>query len=52
MIGKEFLITAMKRVKYYKDPGDKTFEQLADKDFHSIQQPIKQHCSFLSAYGR
>jgi Protein of unknown function (DUF1572) len=34
MIGKEYLITATKRLKYYKDLGDKTFEQLADKDFH------------------
>jgi Protein of unknown function (DUF1572) len=34
MIGKEFLTTAVKRLKYYKDLGDKTFEQLADKDFH------------------
>ena len=33
-IGKEFLQTAIRRVKYYKDLGDKTFEQLHDADFH------------------
>jgi len=33
-IAKEFLSTAIRRLKYYKDLGDKTFEQLTDKDFH------------------
>ena len=33
-IGKEFLSTAVRRLKYYKDLGDKTFEQLSDEDFH------------------
>lgn len=33
-IGKEFLSTAIRRLKYYKDLGDKTFEQLSGKDFH------------------
>ncbi|MEI9910847.1 MAG: DUF1572 family protein [Bacteroidota bacterium] len=33
-IGKEFLQTTIRRVKYYKDLGDKTFEQLYDADFH------------------
>jgi uncharacterized damage-inducible protein DinB len=32
--GKNFLETAIKRLKYYKDLGDKTFEQLNDLDFH------------------
>jgi hypothetical protein len=32
--GKEFLQTAIRRLKYYKDLGDKTFEQLNDWDFH------------------
>lgn len=31
---KEFLTTAIRRLKYYKDLGDKTFEQLNDWDFH------------------
>lgn len=31
---KEFLSTALRRMKYYKDLGDKTFEQLNDWDFH------------------
>jgi hypothetical protein len=33
-IGNEFLTTAIRRLKYYKDLGDKTFEQLNDRDFH------------------
>ncbi len=32
--GKEFLQTAIRRLKYYKDLGDKTFEQLNEWDFH------------------
>lgn len=33
-LGKEYLDTVIRRVKYYKDLGEKTFEQLDDKDFH------------------
>lgn len=33
-IGNEFLTTAIRRLKYYKELGDKTFEQLNDADFH------------------
>jgi Protein of unknown function (DUF1572) len=33
-VGKDFLQTAIKRLKYYKDLGDKTFAQLNDWDFH------------------
>ena len=33
-IGKEYLQTIIRRVKYYKDLGDKTFDQLSDADFH------------------
>ena len=33
-VGKEFITSATKRLKYYKDLGDKTFEQLGDWDFH------------------
>lgn len=32
--GKDYLQTAITRLKYYKDLGDKTFEQLNDWDFH------------------
>lgn len=32
--GTEFLQTAIRRLKYYKDLGDKTFAQLSDPDFH------------------
>lgn len=30
----DFLQTAIRRLKYYKELGDKTFEQLGVKDFH------------------
>jgi hypothetical protein len=33
-LGKEYLLTAVRRVKYYKDLGDKAFEQLNDAEFH------------------
>lgn len=33
-LGKDFLQTAVKRLRYYKDLGDKTFEQLNNWDFH------------------
>lgn len=33
-LGKEYLQTAIRRLKYYKDLGDKTFEQLNDWDFN------------------
>jgi uncharacterized damage-inducible protein DinB len=33
-IGKEFLQTAIRRLKYYKDLADKTFEQLSDEQLH------------------
>ena len=32
--GKEFLSASIKRMKYYKELGERTFEQLDDKDFH------------------
>ena len=32
-LAKEYLQTVIKRLKYYKDLGDKTFEQLNDWDF-------------------
>jgi len=31
---KEFLSASVKRMKYYKELSEKTFEQLEDKDFH------------------
>jgi hypothetical protein len=33
-IGEEFLQTVIARVKYYKQLGEKTFEQLEENDFH------------------
>jgi hypothetical protein len=33
-IEKTFLQSAIKRLTYYKELGDKTFEQLSDADFH------------------
>src|ERR1700680_4301465 len=31
---KEFLETAIKRLRYYKELAEKTFDQLDEKDFH------------------
>jgi len=31
---KEYLATVIKRLKYYKDLGEKSFEQLEESDFH------------------
>jgi hypothetical protein len=33
-LGNEFLQSAIKRLKYYKSLGDKTFEQLSEEGFH------------------
>jgi hypothetical protein len=33
-IGKEYIATVIRRVKYYKDLGEKAFEQLDEKDLH------------------
>ena len=33
-IEKEFLSTAIRRLKYYKDLGEKSFDQLEEKDLH------------------
>jgi hypothetical protein len=33
-LGREYLSTIIRRLKYYKDLGDKTFSQLNDADFH------------------
>ncbi|MEO7925046.1 MAG: DUF1572 family protein [Chitinophagaceae bacterium] len=33
-IGNDYLETVIKRLKYYKDLGDKTFEQLSGADLH------------------
>ncbi len=33
-VGGEFLSTAVRRLKYYKELGEQTFEQLSDEDFH------------------
>jgi hypothetical protein len=35
----DFLSTAIKRLKYYKDLGEKTFAQLAEADFHYSPGP-------------
>jgi len=33
-LGEEYLSTATRRLKYYKELGEKTFEQLEERDFH------------------
>jgi len=35
-LGSSFLESAIKRLSYYKELGDKTFEQLDEKDLHFI----------------
>ena len=35
-LGKEYLSTVIKRLKYYKELGEKTFEQLEEKDLHHL----------------
>ena len=35
-LGTEYLITVIKRLKYYKELGEKTFDQLDEKDFHVL----------------
>ncbi len=35
-LGKEYLDTVIRRLKYYKELGEKTFEQLDDTDFHFL----------------
>ena len=39
-LGSSFLQSAIKRLGYYKELGDKTFDQLEDKDF--FYQPTKE----------
>ena len=34
--GKEYLITVIRRFKYYKDLDEKTFDQLNEEDFHFL----------------
>jgi hypothetical protein len=38
-LGREYLSTVIKRLKYYKELGEKTFEQLEEKDFHYLPTP-------------
>jgi hypothetical protein len=33
-LGEEYLSTVIRRLKYYKELGEKTFEQIEEKDFH------------------
>lgn len=33
-LGEEYLATVIRRLKYYKELGERTFEQIGDKDFH------------------
>ena len=35
-LGKEYLSSVVKRLTYYKDLGEKTFEQLEEKDLHYL----------------
>ena len=33
-LGEEYLSTVIRRLKYYKELGEKTFDQLEEKDLH------------------
>src|SRR5258705_5683977 len=33
-LGEEYLSTVIRRLKYYKELGERTFEQVGDKEFH------------------
>jgi hypothetical protein len=46
-LGKEYLSTVIKRLKYYKDLGEKTFEQLDEKDFHFIPSPESNNIAII-----
>lgn len=35
-LGTEYLQSTIKRLLYYKQLGEKTFEQLSDEDFHFV----------------
>src|SRR6185436_8622272 len=35
-LGKEYLSTVTRRLKYYKELGEKTFDQLEEKDLHYL----------------
>src|ERR1700751_1999648 len=39
-LGEEYLTTVIKRLKYYRDLGEKTFSQLEEKDIH--RQPSSE----------
>ena len=46
-IGKECLATVIRRVKYYKDLGEKTFEQLTEPDFHFQPSPASNSIAVI-----
>jgi len=33
-LGEEYLSTVIRRLKYYRELGERTFEQIEEKDFH------------------
>ena len=39
LAGSDYLITAIKRLKYYKELAEKTFEQLSEAELHYTPGP-------------
>lgn len=50
--GKEYLQTAIRRMKYYKDLGDKTFEQLNEWDFHYQPNEVSNSIAVIIQHMR
>ncbi len=46
-LGKEYLETLTRRIKYYKDLGDKAFDQLDEKDFHFRPDPSSNSIAII-----
>lgn len=46
-MGNEYLATIIKRLKYYKDLAEKTFDQLEEKDFHFLASPASNSIAIL-----
>ena len=44
-LGEEFLKSAVKRLSYYKELGDKTFSQLNESDFHF---QLNENCNSIA----
>ena len=46
-LGAEFLLTAIRRLKYYKDLGDKAIEQVNEEQLHFIPNETSNSISVI-----